>query len=124
MNNRQILLGALGLIVILTGLILLNNGISNNIETAGYIEILSEDQLCFIDKDCIIVSTKCSSCECGVPINKNNEFKYKEKFIEICKNYHGGVCDYCCPTPYIKCINNECTLTNLSKDGIESNPCG
>ena len=85
MNNKQILLGALGIIVILTGLILLNNRISNNIRTADYIDVSSEDRNCETDEDCIEISTQCSYCECGAPINKNNEFKYKEKFIEICK---------------------------------------
>ena len=38
------------------------------------IKILVEDQTCATDLDCKIISTRCSDCGCGTPINK--EYRY------------------------------------------------
>ena len=124
MNNNKILLIMFGIIVLLAGVILFINKTSNNAKLLDHIDISLEDQNCRTGKDCIIISTKCNACECGIPINKINELKYKEKFNEVCKNYHGRVCDYCCPTPNARCVNNRCILSNLTSEGVEFNSCG
>ena len=110
------------LLIIFGILIFLNKSNPIQIESTE-LEVVLEDRNCALDSDCIIISTKCSACECGVPINGIYEKSYKEKFKKVCKNYHGGICEYCCPTIYIRCINNMCILTNLTKEGVEINPC-
>ena len=61
--------------------------------TVSELDVEINDQICTNDADCIRVQNTCSSCECGVPVNKIHEQKYIEKIRKICENYHGGVCD-------------------------------
>ncbi len=75
------------------------------------LEVAPEDQTCNVDSDCVIVSTGCSSCECGSPANRTAEQRYIERYKTMCMDYHGGVCDYVCPTPYARCLDHRCTLS-------------
>ncbi|MBS3104936.1 hypothetical protein J4234_01640 [Candidatus Woesearchaeota archaeon] len=88
------------------------------------LNISVQDQICSIDEDCVRVSTDCSGCECGVPVNKIYEEKYAQRYRKVCKNYRGGVCEFCCKAPYIRCQDNKCIRTNLTNEGKEVNPCG
>ena len=69
------------------------------------------DRVCQTDDDCAIVSTRCSNCECGVPVNKEYMGKYENAWRQLCHDYHGGVCEYNCPTPYARCVERQCLLS-------------
>ncbi|MDP3735598.1 MAG: hypothetical protein Q8R39_04190 [bacterium] len=75
------------------------------------VQIPTNDQSCTLDTDCVIVSTICSTCECGMPVNKMHEQKYVDVWKVQCKNYHGGICDYLCRTPFAKCLSGKCVLS-------------
>lgn len=67
-----------------------------------------DEKNCIIDEDCVWAITECSTCECGIPINKQYQEKYNIMWMEKCKDYHGPVCEYCCPF-VLQCINKKCT---------------
>lgn len=73
--------------------------------------VAPEDQACQYDSDCVLVSTDCSGCECGTPVNKIHQTKYANKREVLCKDYRGGVCEFLCSTPYTKCIDHRCALS-------------
>ena len=75
------------------------------------IEIAPGDQVCVTDRDCIIVATDCSSCECGVPVNKGQKQKYEDLYDAACKDYKGAVCRFACGTPFTRCVSSRCTLS-------------
>lgn len=66
------------------------------------------DQVCEVDKDCIMAMVKCS-CNCGVPINKIYWQKYLDAQVKRCKNYKGPYCKVNCEVEP-KCINNTCMI--------------
>ena len=75
------------------------------------LSVMSIDQRCEVDDDCVIVSTDCSTCECGAPINRIYEQVYIERYQVLCENYRGGVCEFYCRTPFAACENNQCVLS-------------
>ena len=124
--DKKLIFLVLLLIIILSiifGILFFRNR-SDSAPTESKLEVFLNDKNCESDADCIIIPTKCSSCGCGEPINKIYEDTYKDKFKKLCENYRGAMCEYCCPTIYIACINKICIVTNLTKEGVEVNPCG
>jgi len=87
------------------------------------LSVVNEDQVCELDTDCVIVDTNCSSCECGVPVNKVHQQKYKSQYEILCKNYRGPIveCNFDCSTLFPRCINNRCALSaEKSKDDVST----
>ena len=72
------------------------------------IEIDENDKICVSAKDCTLVWTDCSACECGTPINQEYETRYEQAYKEKCTNYRGPVCDISCPEVKLDCIDNLC----------------
>jgi len=79
-----------------------------------------EDQTCIVDSDCTIVGTLCSTCECGVPVNKVHEQKYIDQYGDLCQDYQGPACDFLCETPFIRCVDNQCVLSTEPPDLIDT----
>ncbi len=71
------------------------------------IKVVSSDQSCQVDTDCIMAMVECS-CDCGIPINKIHWQKYLDKQERKCKFYTGKMCKMSCEQE-LKCINNICT---------------
>ena len=92
-------------------------------EEASKLQVDGQDQACHDDSDCVVVSTVCSTCECGVPVNRTQAEKYEKQYQELCRDYHGGVCEYCCSTPFVRCLEERCALTNQDETGAVRNPC-
>ena len=73
--------------------------------------VAPEDQACESDAECVIVSTRCSTCECGAPVRTRHARAYAERYRALCEHYHGGVCEYSCPTPFTICRDHRCVLS-------------
>ncbi len=73
------------------------------------VKVLASDQTCVVDEDCTTVSTICSSCECGEPVNIKMKQKYSNLWQNQCKDYSGGVCDFSC-NKSVWCLDNKCVL--------------
>lgn len=74
------------------------------------LQVATTEQTCASDVDCTVVSTHCSGCECGEPVNARHAAKYEEQLDIICRNYDGGICEYYCSTPYPRCLAGRCVL--------------
>ena len=72
------------------------------------IEIDETDKTCFSAKECMLIWTDCSACECGTPINQQHAEKYERAYEENCANYRGPVCEMSCPEVKLDCIDNIC----------------
>lgn len=92
-------------------------------KSSNYLIVDPDYMGCTIDSDCALIGKDCSGCGCASPINKMYLEEFQQRVREKCKNYNGAVCEYCCSTPFVKCINSECILSNLSPEGVEINPC-
>jgi hypothetical protein len=115
----------MGFVLFLAGLIAsahvrLNQSAIPVLDPSSQLQVTASDQACLSDTDCTIVSNNCSTCECGVPVNKIHEQKYVQKWSKQCEGYSGSACRYLCPTPYARCINNQCTLSGTMSGADES----
>ena len=89
-----------------------------NVFAIDQLSVAPQDQVCNVDDDCVIVSTRCDACECGAPVNKVHEQAYVERYRALCENYHGAVCRHRCPTPFTVCRDHQCVLS-ASPSNIE-----
>jgi len=81
-------------------------------ESAAYqLTIDPRHRECESDTDCIVVSSHCSTCECGASVNRRFRNHYEEKYRELCDGYSGPVCEFYCPTPHSRCIEESCRLS-------------
>jgi hypothetical protein len=69
---------------------------------------------CESDADCIVVSSHCSTCECGAPVNRRFRALYEKRYRDLCREYEGEVCDFYCSTPHSRCIEESCDLSQVT----------
>lgn len=74
-------------------------------------EVISSDNSCEVDADCVMAMVECSS-DCGVPINKIHWQEYLDEQEKKCEFYSGKMCKMSCEQE-LKCINKICT--NIQK---------
>ena len=74
------------------------------------------DQKCENDEECAWAVTKCPSCECGTPINKQYQEKYDKLWHDKCKDYNGPVCDVYCTKIKLECINKLCVAVEATQE--------
>ena len=70
------------------------------------------DQTCHTDADCTDVETTCNGCACNEAVNIAHKARYVAAFHALCADFHGPQCDYYCRTPYPRCIDGRCIMTN------------
>ena len=80
------------------------------------LSVAPQDQVCNVDDDCVIVSTRCDACECCAPVNKVHEQAYIERYRALCENYYGLICDYDCQTPFTACRDHRCVPSAAPSD--------
>ncbi|MDH3624861.1 MAG: hypothetical protein OEQ49_13400 [Myxococcales bacterium] len=78
------------------------------------IEIAAEARSCVEGEACGVVETSCESqgCECGVAVNEKFLLEYQQLLAECRGQNEIAVCDFQCPTPFAKCFNGACVLTD------------
>lgn len=78
------------------------------------IEVASAHRACVEDDACGVVETSCRSqgCECGVAVNAAHLIRYQKELAECRGQDELAVCDFECATPFAKCFEGACVLTN------------
>jgi hypothetical protein len=78
------------------------------------IDISASDRSCKEDEACGVVETSCRStgCECGVAVNESSLLHYQQKLAECRGQNPLATCDFECKTPFGKCFNGACVLTD------------
>ena len=117
-DKRLIVLRSISLLILLGPLGISCNAepgetlIGGEPESAGYqLAIDPHHRECGSDADCIVVASHCSSCECGAPVNRRFRNHYERQYRELCDGYSGAVCEFYCPTPHSRCIEESCELS-------------
>ncbi len=75
------------------------------------LSIAPSDQTCQSDADCTDAQTTCNGCSCNEPVNGADKVRYVNALHAMCAGFHGPQCDYYCRTPYVRCINQRCTMS-------------
>ena len=78
------------------------------------IEIAPADRSCLEGEACGVVETSCTSmgCDCGVAVNESRLLYYQKELAE-CRGQGGlTLCDSQCETPFGKCFQGACVLTD------------
>lgn len=78
------------------------------------IEIAAADRSCNEGEVCGVVETSCRSqgCECGVAVNEASLLDYQKQLAECRGHADLATCDFACPTPFAKCFQGACVLTD------------
>jgi hypothetical protein len=84
-----------------------------NTPDSRVVEIKPSHQSCELASDCVIVYIDCSGCDCGVPVNRDFETKYRDLYQELCSTYAGAVCEMYCPQVSLVCNSGICDVEPL-----------
>ncbi len=73
--------------------------------------VSAEDQACDADADCTDIQTTCNGCACNEPVNVIHKAAYVKRLHALCADFHEPMCDYYCRTPYVRCLDHQCTMS-------------
>ena len=106
---------ALGLIFLLGGVI---GACEAEEPPPKKIEIGPGHRSCEVTSDCVAIETSCTSqgCECGVAINQDRFLLYASLLRECRGEKPLAECDFQCATPFVKCFQGACVMTNEPHD--------
>ena len=78
------------------------------------LEVASAHRACEEGDLCGVVETSCLSkgCECGVAVEESHLIDYQRKLAECRGDQELEVCEQACETPFAKCFNGACVMTN------------
>ena len=78
------------------------------------IEVAAAHRSCEEGEACGVVETSCQSqgCECGVAVNEAHLLDYQKQLAECRGQNELATCDFECETPFAKCFNGACVLTD------------
>lgn len=78
------------------------------------IEIAPADRSCHEGEACGVVETSCTSigCDCGVAVNESRLLHYQKTLAECRGQGDLASCDFSCETPFGKCFQGACVLTD------------
>lgn len=78
------------------------------------IEISATHRACEEGDACGVVETSCQSmgCECGVAVNEAFLLQYQKQLAECRGTAELATCDFTCKTPFAKCFEGACVLTD------------
>lgn len=79
-----------------------------------HIDVASEHRACADGEQCGVVETSCVSvsCSCGVAVNETHLLAYQKELAECRGQDELTVCERSCETPFAKCFNGACVLTD------------
>ncbi|MEM9731254.1 MAG: hypothetical protein AAF997_21950 [Myxococcota bacterium] len=79
-----------------------------------HIEIAPADRSCTEGETCAVVETSCVSigCGCGVAVNEKRLLDYQRELAECRGAEPVTTCEGGCKTPFAKCFNGACVLTD------------
>lgn len=79
-----------------------------------YIDIAAAHRSCVEGETCGVVETSCVSqgCECGVAVNADHLLEYQRQLAECRGQAELARCDSACETPFAKCFQGACVLTD------------
>ena len=78
------------------------------------IEIAAMDRSCEEGEACGVVETSCQSmgCECGVAVSESSLLRYQKELAQCRGQNSLTACDFVCETPFGKCFEGACVLTD------------
>lgn len=78
------------------------------------IDVSAGDRSCEEGEACGVVETSCTSigCDCGVAVRESSLLHYQRKLAECRGQETLAVCDSTCETPFGKCFEGACVLTD------------
>jgi hypothetical protein len=78
------------------------------------IPIAAAHRSCEEGEACGVVETSCQSrgCECGTAVNEAFLLEYQKRLAECRGSAELASCDFVCETPFAKCFEGACVLTD------------
>lgn len=87
-------------------------------EPPARIEVASAHRSCEEGEACGVVETSCTSrgCECGVAVHEDFVLRYQQELAQCRGQRELESCDFECATPFGKCFEGACVLTDEPPD--------